>query len=221
MAIDVLDIDRGSNFRHDIRHNIESIFYVFFYVCMKLSGPHEWTHQDNPIDKWFDPKASFSDLAKVKIAQLAAFEPVLDCLPPYFQCFFDFFKSLWETMFDNFSFHTYPGNTATHSKVIGLFTNFYNIADENDPVIKTLTKDKRKQSEKEFSAIRTVKQPVLTWQGRRTPVDVQSVEHVGGFVHSGFVHAACSASERHVAGVAKRGKRTVAPTDRNLRSHRN
>ena len=85
MAIEVLRQRKG--FIHTYRHDLESFFYVFLWVCIihggSLSGPKleevPWR-----LQSWY--KGTYEQIADAKIAQMDknVFEELLLCFPPSF-----------------------------------------------------------------------------------------------------------------------------------------
>jgi hypothetical protein len=81
MALEVLKNADGEQTQQKPCHDLESIFYVLLYICMKLKGPNNTkrTPEDDKnismtIDTWFAPGMSFRDLRDKKIGQLWEFE---------------------------------------------------------------------------------------------------------------------------------------------------
>ena len=103
------------------RDDIESIFYVLLYVCMKLDGPETWRSKSCTIDQWFATNPSFAKLALVKVGFMEHFASILRRdLSPYFSNFSHLFKNLYSepTMGS-------PYGKARHAPTIDILDTFY------------------------------------------------------------------------------------------------
>ena len=139
MAIQILNTTTPIS--HNAEHDIESIFYVLLYLCLKLDGPDVWHHNPCRIDRWFKPNVSFASLAEIKLGFLQLFGQILETeLPSYFKNFYDLFGKLHTAMFPDCrgSFRIngishFPGNVARHGPILGILKQMYDDLPEVDP----------------------------------------------------------------------------------------
>lgn len=91
MAIELL-VSKESIF-HKPRHDLESIFFVFVYICTNLSGPgaprpvQELRELKSlPIASWFNSASSLQRLGLDKLGDVMLFEErIIPYFSPYFQ----------------------------------------------------------------------------------------------------------------------------------------
>jgi Fungal protein kinase len=94
---------------HKPRHDLESIFFVFIYLCTNLSGPglprplHELQKLESlPIASWFNPDFSMERLGADKIsAMMLINQRIIPYFADYFldlkSCAFDLYKAIYPT----------------------------------------------------------------------------------------------------------------------------
>lgn len=96
MALEIMLKD-GMSFRHDFRHDLESIFYVLLWVCCHMEGPE--VERNNPfvlpLREWTNNKLKLHDLGLLKLSHLANFEDsILKHFTPYWDDVKPFMKQL-------------------------------------------------------------------------------------------------------------------------------
>jgi serine/threonine protein kinase len=130
MALEVLKNAGGEQTQQKPRHDLESIFYVLLYICMKLKGPNNMkrTVEDNgglpmTIDSWFSPGITFRDLRDKKIGQLFEFETrFINKFMPYFFDLRGCVSQLWN--------HIYPLRKQEDDVCVGTHKGMLSILQE-------------------------------------------------------------------------------------------
>lgn len=131
MAIELL-ISQTPVF-HKSCHDIESIFFVFIYLCTNLSGPgvprplcELREFRSLPMASWFNPAFSMQRLGADKISALALFE---QRITPYFSEYFNDLKpcarKLLDAIYPSFSALLHPRETC-HDDIIQIFSDTLN-----------------------------------------------------------------------------------------------
>lgn len=96
MSLEIM-LKGGNSFYHDIRHDLESIFYVLIWVCCHMEGPE--VERNNPfvlpLREWTNNKLKLHDLGLLKLSHLANFEDsILKYFTPYWQDMKPFMRQL-------------------------------------------------------------------------------------------------------------------------------
>ena len=161
MSLEVLHTAGDDQIKQKPSHDIESIYYVLLYICLKFKGPNNTrrTSEDiklisMPIDQWFDAYPRFRKLGEKKRAQLDDLQTrFIEKFPPYFdivrQCMLD----LWDILFPP----SVAGNgavsrniracTATHNQVLAVLRGLYkNLPDVEDIPRRSSKKGKEKDT---------------------------------------------------------------------------
>jgi hypothetical protein len=116
---------------HKARHDIESIFFVFIYLCTNLSGPGVPRSLSElreirsiPLASWFNPASSMQRLGSDKISSLALFE---QRITPYFAEYFKDLKpcarKLLNAIYPNFRSLLHPSDIIHHDDIIQIFSD--------------------------------------------------------------------------------------------------
>jgi hypothetical protein len=83
---------------HGPEHDMESLFYVFLWICTHYAGPDNMIRTDVPLDdkipllKWCDPDATFLDIADSKVAKCAYANIFEKYILSYFHDYFEDLK---------------------------------------------------------------------------------------------------------------------------------
>jgi hypothetical protein len=119
MALEIMLKD-GKTFRHDIRHDLESIFYVLVWVCCHMEGP-EMERSDTfvlPVREWCNMTLKLHKLGLTKLSHLANFEDsILRHFTPYWSEFKPFMRQLKSAFWPE-SFET--PNRITSEKMLSI-----------------------------------------------------------------------------------------------------
>jgi hypothetical protein len=96
MALEIM-LNDGKKFCHDIRHDLESVFYVLIWVCCHMDGPE--MERSNPfllpVREWCNMNFKLRKLGLIKLAHLANFEDsILKHFTPYWTDFKPFMRKL-------------------------------------------------------------------------------------------------------------------------------
>jgi hypothetical protein len=96
MALEIM-LRGGKNFRHQLHHDLESIFYVLIWVCCHMEGPE--VERDDPyslpIREWCNMNLKLAKIGLIKLSHLANFEDsILKHFTPYWQDFKPFMREL-------------------------------------------------------------------------------------------------------------------------------
>jgi hypothetical protein len=168
MALQVLNTD--TPIHQKAEHDIESVFYVLLYVCMKLNGPDSWLNDSCNIDKWFMPQP-FKELGFYKAGFLQYFHQILESdLSDYFAEFSELFVKLHLKMFVNNRFigsNRSPGNVALHQPILAILKLTYDSLPDIDPVQQKRKAPKRKATEAVVQL--KSKRTIASWDGPITP----------------------------------------------------
>jgi hypothetical protein len=96
MSLEIM-LKGGNSFYHDIRHDLESIFYVLIWVCCHMEEP-EVERSDPyslPIREWSNMNLKLHALGLLKLSHLASFEiSILNHFTPYWDDFKPFMRDL-------------------------------------------------------------------------------------------------------------------------------
>jgi len=135
MAIEVLDFADGIPARQKPMHDLESLFYVMLYICMKLKGPKNLkrTKEDLvgitiPIDQWFLMYPRHRELEEKKRAQLEYIETrFFSKFAPYFHELVDCMRSWWDVLFPPIApnFRRLRDGRGTHDGVLKVLRQTY------------------------------------------------------------------------------------------------
>jgi hypothetical protein len=153
MSIELL-ISRSPVF-HKARHDIESVFFVFIYLCTNLSGPgvprplQELQElRSLPIASWFNPISSMERLGADKLSAMALID---QRIIPYFAEYFDDLKpcalDLYRAIYPSFSSLVHPTDIS-HDAIIQIFDRTLENLPEVDslPIASLRTPRVRKRS---------------------------------------------------------------------------
>jgi hypothetical protein len=123
MAIDLM-LNRKDNFRHELRHDLESLLYVILWICTSMDGVGVERRQadprfmDVPLRTWFDKNANIRDLGYRKLAHVVDFErAILDNFPPFWNSFKPFIRELLSAFFP---IHPIAGCPITSKAIISI-----------------------------------------------------------------------------------------------------
>jgi hypothetical protein len=174
MALQVLYSSPLTGIHQNAEHDIESIFYVLLYVCLKLNGPDSWHHKSCRIDKWFDPCQSFQDLAEMKAGYLQYFSANLTAeLPEYFTQFNNLLTELHLAMFPDDhrggrDRTRLPGNVASHQPILTILKKAYDDLSDSDPSSTSTSTAVKRKSDATLS-LSNSKRNMASWQGPISP----------------------------------------------------
>jgi hypothetical protein len=96
MALEIM-LKNGKTFCHNIRHDLESVFYVLIWVCCLMEGP-EVERRDPfslPVREWANMNLKLHKLGLIKLSHLANFEgSILNHFTSYWHDFKPFMRKL-------------------------------------------------------------------------------------------------------------------------------
>ena len=105
MALEIM-LSNGKKFCHDIRHDLESIFYVLIWVCSHMEGPEIERSDPHslPVREWCTMNDNLRRLGLIKLSHIADFEDsILKHFTPYWKDFKPYARKLmdafWPTSF--------------------------------------------------------------------------------------------------------------------------
>jgi serine/threonine protein kinase len=140
---------------HKARHDLESVFFVFIYLCTNLSGPqvprplHELQElRSLPIASWFNPASSMERLGADKLSAMALID---QRIIPYFSEYFEDLKpcalDLYRAIYPSLSSLVQPTDIS-HDAIIRIFDNTLENLPEVDslPIVSLRTPRVRKRS---------------------------------------------------------------------------
>lgn len=142
MAIAVLESIDKVQIQQKPVHDLESIFYVLLYLCLKFKGPGNLKRLPEdipkdismPIDSWFKHQHRFRELGERKRGQLDSFhDRFADRFSPYFQdlrqCMIDLFDVLFPPeelkVLENTHVRLFMDCKATHNAMLQVLDNVY------------------------------------------------------------------------------------------------
>lgn len=141
MAIAVLESANRVQIQQKPVHDLESIFYVLLYFCLKFKGPGNLQRLPEdipedismPIDSWFKHQIRFRDLGEKKRTQLDSFHiRFADRFSPYFQDLRQCMVDLFNILFPLVAFKQREGHIrmfkncrATHDAMLLILRNTY------------------------------------------------------------------------------------------------
>ena len=113
---------------HKPRHDLESIFFVFIYLCTNLSGPGSTRSlqelrelESLPIAAWFNPAYSLERLGADKISALMLMsQRILPYFSPYFNDLKNCATKLFHAIFPDTMSLLHPPNIR-HNDIIQIF----------------------------------------------------------------------------------------------------
>lgn len=129
MALDALKWDVASDFTHQPKHDLESLFYVLITLCTYTNGPG-CLRSSIPgvnelsvcLNEWFTTH-DHHVLARHKGAQLSSFdEYVLRRLPPYWNDFHQVLTNLHSVLWPKECAVLNQPNAATHEAFLEVLT---------------------------------------------------------------------------------------------------
>lgn len=125
MALDSLKWKNPSEFTHQPKHDLESLFYVIITLCTYVEMP---SHLRSPIPMADDPticlnqwwaEGDHRELARVKGIALSSFKNcTLACLPSYWDDFHPVLEELHAAIWAEKSFVVDQPNRATHKEFL-------------------------------------------------------------------------------------------------------
>ena len=135
MALDSLKWKNPSEFTHQPKHDLESLFYVIITLCTYVEKPG---HLRSPIpvandpticlDQWW-AEGSHRELARIKGIALSSFKNcTLSCLPAYWDDFHPVLEELHAAIWAEKSFVVDQPNIATHKaflRILNKAKKFY------------------------------------------------------------------------------------------------
>jgi hypothetical protein len=141
MALEIM-LKNGKTFYHDLRHDLESIFYVIIWVCCHMEGP-EVERKDPyflPVREWCNMNHSLRKLGLIKLSHLANFDDsILQHFPPYWHDFMPYMRQL-KTAFWPESFET--PNRITSEKMLSILkeasANVKDVGSQSDTTSSTV-----------------------------------------------------------------------------------
>jgi hypothetical protein len=108
MAIDLM-LHRetpDTPFRHELRHDLESILYVILWICTSMEGPGierrvaDPLFMDLPLRAWFNSDADMLNLGYIKLGHIVDAErAILGNFPPFWDSFKPFVRELLKAFF--------------------------------------------------------------------------------------------------------------------------
>jgi Fungal protein kinase len=105
MALEIM-LKSGNKFSHDLRHDLESVFYVLIWVCSHMEGPETERSDPHslPVREWCSMNVNLRKLGLIKLSHLADFEDsILRHFTPYWNDFKPYVRQLmdafWPTTF--------------------------------------------------------------------------------------------------------------------------
>ena len=101
MALEIL-LEKGKDFYHDLRHDLESVLYVIIWTCTHMTGPGEERSdvQDLYVRQWCEMSPDMAALGHRKLAHMADPKRTLfGQITPYWQDFIPVVHELIQTSF--------------------------------------------------------------------------------------------------------------------------
>ncbi|TDL22922.1 hypothetical protein BD410DRAFT_182875 [Rickenella mellea] len=123
MAFNIL---LGWSKQHDADHDLESLFYVFCWICISREGPGrvrtDFDFEDPRVSWWMgEPNEGPASSGAKKLERFLPVESFERCILADFHTYFDDFRTcamgLWKLLFTN-SFHRKPN---LHRDIINVF----------------------------------------------------------------------------------------------------
>jgi hypothetical protein len=101
MAIEIL-LEKGRNFHHHLRHDLESVLYVIIWICSHMEGPE--VELEDPakltIRKWSNMELELRELGHLKLAHIDDAErSIIPEFTPYWADFGPFVLQLIRAFF--------------------------------------------------------------------------------------------------------------------------
>lgn len=125
MALDALKWEKPTEFSHQPKHDLESLFHVILTICTYVTGPCTLrtpipAEKSVCLNEWW----AVSDrhrLARTKAGILSAFDDyVLNRLPPYWGDFQDILKDLHSAIWPKECSVLKQPNVATHDRFLSI-----------------------------------------------------------------------------------------------------
>jgi hypothetical protein len=124
MAIEAL-INFGKPFKHEPRHDLESLLYVILYMCTYTTGPGIMRKVANvlaitiPLGRWFK-KEYVKEIGRSKIGHMGTFEDaIISKFDEYWADFVPFVRDLIKACFP---LTPTEANCLTHSNMLTILT---------------------------------------------------------------------------------------------------
>lgn len=98
MALEIM-LSNGKEFYHDLRHDLESIFYVLIWLCSHMEGPETERSDPHslPIREWCSMNVNLRKLGLIKLSHIADFEDsILGHFTPYWHDFKPYVRQMAE-----------------------------------------------------------------------------------------------------------------------------
>ena len=106
--------------KHDWHHDLESLFYLFIYICCTCSGPNVCLRKDfdirkSPLGAWYEGERIGTDkewlmasFAKKSSMRDTAFEDIIDNFNEYFRPLSRCARRLYSIFFPNGLYYSNP-----------------------------------------------------------------------------------------------------------------
>ena len=129
MALDSLKWETPDEFKHEPRHDLESLFYVILTLCTYVERPGQLrSHQPLPqeksicLNRWW-AIGDYHELARSKAITLSSFKTyVLRSISPYWTDFFPFLEKLHKAIWPEPGVVIEQKNMATHKEFLRILS---------------------------------------------------------------------------------------------------
>ena len=122
---------------HGPEHDLESLFYIFLWICINYAGPHGEVRKDFPskqeipVLKWIDPEKSFRDIAEAKLGQCSYPSVFRTDILSFFHGYFEDLKECSKQL--RTLFFTDLEKRVTHDEVLAIFQDTLKKLSEEHP----------------------------------------------------------------------------------------
>lgn len=131
MARDILL--HGTKVEHRPSHDLESLFFVFIWICSNYDGPGNSLRSSKkrkslPIQHWVDTDKLFSEIANIKLGHCVAAGPFKTWILDYYLPYFEDLKDCSEELRQLFDINR---PNATHKEMLAILERaFQGLKDE-------------------------------------------------------------------------------------------
>lgn len=128
-------------FTHELRHDLESVLYIIFFICIFTNGPCSLSYKDGkirngkvcPLDDWFK-KDPWETLVRTRTGGLVRFHPdIIGAVQPYWNDFIPFLQRLHETAWKPDP--AFTTNTLQVDKMVKILDEAIAAVTEEKPII--------------------------------------------------------------------------------------
>lgn len=130
MAIESLSSKLPSNFSHDVRHDLESLFYVIIALCTYTTKPGllrdhipDAFESSVCLNEWWNQAHSRRQLARIKASMVSAISlNITSRFPAYWNDFHCVIEGLQKALWPDGGYVELSTNQATHDKFLDVLT---------------------------------------------------------------------------------------------------